>query len=42
MNADVVLSHAEQQFRKFDLQEEGKVVNLPAYVEKMQQAGLHA
>lgn len=32
MNTDVVLSHAEQQFRKFDFQEEGEVINLPADV----------
>lgn len=32
MNTDVVLSHAEQQLRKFDFQEEGKFINLPVYV----------
>lgn len=32
MNTDVLLSHTEQEVRKLDFQEEGKVVHLPAHV----------
>ena len=32
MNADVLLGHAEQEFRKLDIQEERKVVYLPVHV----------
>lgn len=32
MYADVLLGHAEQEVRKLDIQEERKVVHLPAHV----------
>lgn len=41
MNTDVLLGHAEQEVRKLDIQEERKVMYLPAHVKKVQQAGLH-
>jgi len=41
MNTDILLGHAEQEVRKLDIQEEVKVLYLPAHIEKVQQAGLH-
>ncbi len=41
VNTDVLLGHAEQEVRKLDIQEERKVLYLPAHVEEVQQAGLH-
>lgn len=32
MNTDVLLGHAEQEVRKLDIQEERKVMYLPAHV----------
>lgn len=32
MNADVVLSHAEQEVGKLDVQEEREIMNFPVHV----------